>query len=1013
MKKILCLLLCAAFLACSDEDNIPVPKPVITEETVLERGNEIYDIKIPGDADWTVTQNPLWATPMNLTGEAGTPMELFVETNDDDADRRDSIVVTLSNGGKVSLPLRQHGLASSDENDDAIYMSATDLLKKTKGVGCGIDVIAPMTGVISEKYNIKETPFNLGALQQVIDSMGWNDAIVEESVYSSRYETVTGNTTGAIGNQLSINAGIEVGIKAFKFGVEAGYSSSSQSNSQTYYAMQELQHIVASRYFRAGLMRYLARHKLLFSNGSEMPNIFASKFSQKIVILEDPKSSEKEKKDAMKFLVEKYGTHIVSHGTLGGEMKVSMQMTVDAENSASNIYAALSLSAKLVEAKGKVSMNTNETSAKNKTTLSLRTYGGDGQWSINPGATFDGFQREVSDKTKLDAWVRTIKDGTTLALIDVRTIPIWDLMPTDELRDMLRNYVMIDYQKKWYGDNFKPDLYRVSGFDVKGEAPGCGSIYLPEIELQIDMERTIVPDLSTDELSTVIYSGPKDSVNYDRGFFVGSPTRKPCKFRREKNDKFTTEEFDRLDTNNIIDVLFVDVSGDITIASKCADGLYQDCKVANWKHDLKVLTSDWTCKDDITVEGTTDHCIHIADGTTLTLDNVTVNNQIVCDGNATLVLKDGTNNTVSQGIVNGPEGSTLTICGSGSLTATGKNYYPGIGNGKGDIVISGGTIKAKGSKGGAGIGSGKGGACGNITIKSSVTYVEATCDRVETNCYAIGQGENGTCGKVTIEDKSKVKQNNPNPLKINLDELTCDFELPETKCTLFGTTDYAITIPDGLQVELAGATINNQVTCEGNDTIIITENSHNMIYGKGRGRYSDAPSYALLNGPAGTTLVIDGKGDLFCNVFYDGKPSIGGGEGNILIKGGGIESIGGKGAAGIGSALGGKVGNITISGGDVYCTGSAALGAGQNGRCGNILIQNCKLRARGFNGGSTIGSGAGGSCGNIVIKRGAEVHCELYTYGNAYIGAAEGGSCGSVTIENGATITKEQNPRYQ
>ena len=109
MKKILCLLLCAAFLACSDEDNIPVPKPVITEETVLERGNEIYDIKIPGDADWTVTQNPLWATPMNLTGEAGTPMELFVETNDDDADRRDSIVVTLSNGGKVSLPLRQHG----------------------------------------------------------------------------------------------------------------------------------------------------------------------------------------------------------------------------------------------------------------------------------------------------------------------------------------------------------------------------------------------------------------------------------------------------------------------------------------------------------------------------------------------------------------------------------------------------------------------------------------------------------------------------------------------------------------------------------------------------------------------------------------------------------------------------------------------------------------------------------------------------------------------------------------
>ncbi len=1107
MKKILCLLLCAVFLACTDEDNIPVPKPVITEETVLGRVNEIYDIKIPGDADWTVTKNPKWASPMNRTGEAGTSLSLFVETNNNDADRRDSLVISLSNGGKVSLPLRQHGRASSDENDDAINMAATDLLQKTRGVGCGIDVIAPMTGVTSEKYNIRNTPFNLGALNEVIKAMGWEDAIVDEPVYSSRYETVTGNSTGAIGNQLGVNAGIEVGVKAFKFSVEAGYTSSSQSNTQSYYAIQEIQHIVASRYVRAGLMRYLARHENDFKRyitvaEKEEPTIFAETFYDDLVILQS-NLDEDFKEEAMQDLLDTYGTHIVCHGTLGGEMKVSMQMSVDAENSASNIHAALSLSAKVVNVRGEFEMSDAEKMASSKTTLSLRSFGGNNPWTIAPGETFTGFKEKVQDKSKLDKWVQSIKDSTALALIDVQTIPIWDLMPTDKLRDKLRNYVVVNYQKKWYGNDFKPDIYEVTGFDVTSNAPGYGSIYLPDIELQIDMERTIVDSLSKDELSTVIYSGPKGSVDHTRGFFVGSLTRKPCKFRREKNGTFTTEVFDRL-KEAAIGTLYVDASGDITIASKVSSGmekdLYQVDSVTNWKHDLKVLTSDWTFKDDITVEGKTDYCIHIADGTTLTLDNVTINNQIVCDGNATIILKDGTKNAVicpyehKAGVQAGPIGKTLTISGNGELTAKGGLYSAGIGgvdtdcgnititggsitasgsqgagigsgwtkncgdititggtitanggqncagigtagygscgkieisggtitangtfcaagigtgwNGKcADITISGGTVKAIGGYRAAGIGAGCGGQCGNITIKSSVTYVEATCGKAENKCLAIGYGDVGTCGNVTIEDYSKVKQNNPNSIIINLNELTCDFELSGSKCTLYGTTDYAITIPDGLQVELAEVTINNQVTCKGNATIILKDNSHNMIYGKGRGRYTDAPSYALLNGPAGTTLVIDGNGRLFCNVFYDGKPSIGGGEGNIHIKGGDVSSIGGEGAAGIGSALGGKVGNITISGGEVFCTGSAALGAGQNGRCGDILIQNCTLHARGFDGDPSIGSGAGGSCGNIDIKKGAVVYCELIS-GNVYIGAAEGGSCGSVTIENGANISE-------
>mgnify|MGYP000411747599 FL=1 len=65
----------------------------------------------------------------------------------------------------------------------------------------------------------------------------------------------------AIANQLSINAGIEVGISAFKGSVEGGYSKNESGNERMSYAMEEIQHIVGSRYMRAGMLRYLAQHE--------------------------------------------------------------------------------------------------------------------------------------------------------------------------------------------------------------------------------------------------------------------------------------------------------------------------------------------------------------------------------------------------------------------------------------------------------------------------------------------------------------------------------------------------------------------------------------------------------------------------------------------------------------------------------------------------------------------------------------------------------------------------------
>ena len=158
--------------------------------------------------------------------------------------------------------------------------------------------------------------------------------------------------------------------------------------------------------------------------------------------------------------------------------------------------------------------------------------------------------------------------------------------------------------------------------------------------------------------------------------------------------------------------------------------------------------------------------IKVGAGATVMLDGATISPTtgesgvgvagIHCLGDATIILNDGTTNTVTGG-ENGANhypgiyvasGSKLTIRGDGSLTATGQNGAAGIGAGNGadcqnagNIQIENGTIAANGGIGAAGIGSGNQYSCGNITIKGGT--ITANGGR-----YAAGIG--GICGDITI-----------------------------------------------------------------------------------------------------------------------------------------------------------------------------------------------------------------------------------------------------------------------
>ena len=172
--------------------------------------------------------------------------------------------------------------------------------------------------------------------------------------------------------------------------------------------------------------------------------------------------------------------------------------------------------------------------------------------------------------------------------------------------------------------------------------------------------------------------------------------------------------------------------------------------------------------------------ISIADGATVMLRNATINGVhtddshelwagLTCLGEATIIL-EGTNtmqnfNRHYPGLQPGPENTTLTILGSGSLTATASHFGAGIGtkdNGGscGNIRIEGGTVTANGGSSAAGIGSSNGSTCGDITICGSA-HVTAT----GSDCGAgIGSGNGDSdylskCGNIIIEGSAQVTAN--------------------------------------------------------------------------------------------------------------------------------------------------------------------------------------------------------------------------------------------------------------
>ena len=162
---------------------------------------------------------------------------------------------------------------------------------------------------------------------------------------------------------------------------------------------------------------------------------------------------------------------------------------------------------------------------------------------------------------------------------------------------------------------------------------------------------------------------------------------------------------------------------------------------------------------------------------------------------------------------------------------------------------------------------------------------------------------------------------------------------------------------------------------------------------------------ASARNPAGTLSASGGAGGAGI-----GRDSGGGREqtGRIVILGGSVTAVGTAGGAGIGAGKRSAMGPVDIRGGTVSATGRSGGGAGIGGALGasvgDIRIRGGRVSAQAVGHAAAIGAGAQGSCGNILISGTAKIQKALGGDPGADIGACLFGGCGKVEISGGADI---------
>ncbi|MCR5140296.1 MAG: hypothetical protein K6B45_09065 [Bacteroidaceae bacterium] len=173
---------------------------------------------------------------------------------------------------------------------------------------------------------------------------------------------------------------------------------------------------------------------------------------------------------AIDSLIMRYGTHVVTSATLGGSVEIEMSIETDTLHTLYQKELMGGLSLAMYEHRAWTENEQRELQVLNSADCRLTVRGGDANLLDKNLINFKWGENRLRD-SDIDPWIASINDSTA-ALVYMKMIPIWDIIPDRELADMVEAHVTGDAELllSLYGyQNFVSTKFTLTPPDNKAE----------------------------------------------------------------------------------------------------------------------------------------------------------------------------------------------------------------------------------------------------------------------------------------------------------------------------------------------------------------------------------------------------------------------------------------------------------------------------------------------------------------------------------------------------------------
>lgn len=503
--KYILFVLLMILSACSDTDQTKddvSPTGEMSSYTWSAACNT-YDLDVDASEDWQIEVSDGWLfIPDNqLQGHGKKTLHIYVEQNPNEERRQATI--TLSSGGQVKKTWKIDQMGYNEGGENSIL---TVNLKKTYGVGWGYNAF----GEYANEKEIRGQVVNYGKLLANQETLGTDLSTTEEQ-YELNYNKAVAHSMSEFSRTITKQSNSKTKVLFYKKEVNKRTTNTTTIKSECSFATLSVLNIVAQRYISEAQIKTLLDKNI---------DILTEDFRLSILKVKDGDMTPQN-------FIQKYGTDVVLTAWLGGRLDytttIKKTTTTEIEQVVTTTYK------KLFKKSSSMSEEEKRFSEKIQTDY-------DCTCDVKGGNT-DGLDKEIESKIKnkqpIDdnvflAWEQSFQDASAMlesdkaALVDTRTIPIYELITDKEVRQRIEDEINTEAGK----DVFSSDATTTPCYVI--DIP----MNVDELTLAVKNDKTgkviaeickeFVPSIRADKRVVVVYPVLSNGKpNLRQGFFIG------------------------------------------------------------------------------------------------------------------------------------------------------------------------------------------------------------------------------------------------------------------------------------------------------------------------------------------------------------------------------------------------------------------------------------------------------------------------------------------------------------